>query len=94
MVQGEIDERLAPMVREIMGYQGRLIKCARELVDMADAGADFIALDAQIGFMDILQTHRRGVLWEHKRHGGAVKDVENYGAHIEADAALRMEGTS
>lgn len=87
-----LNEALTPMVRELLGYQDRIIKCARDLVAMAEVFAPFEQIDAQIGFMDILQRHRRGVLWEYKRQGGRVKDVDTYGAHIEKDAALRTEG--
>ena len=55
-----LNEALTPMVRELLGYQDRIIKCARELVAMAEVFAPFEEIDAQIGFMDILQRHRRG----------------------------------
>ena len=77
-----VNEKLVPMVRELMGWQDRLIQCARELVDKADAGAKFTEIDAHIGYMDILQRHRRSVLWEYSRAGGHVIDVNNFGAHI------------
>ena len=79
------DEKLAPMVRELMGWQGRLIKAAGELLDMAEAGAPFEEIDAHLGFMDILQRHRRGVLWEYTRAGGSVTDVHSYGAPIKTE---------
>lgn len=82
-----MDESLRPIEEQIREYDARLVKCARALVEKADAGADWEALDAEVGFMDILQAHRRGVLAEYSRRGGKVKDLCAFGARVEGENA-------
>ena len=70
---------------EIRDYDARLIREAERLVYLRQKGADWRALDAQVGFMDTLQAHRRGVLAEYARRGGKVRDLNVFGTHVDGE---------
>lgn len=67
------------MIRE---YDARLVECGRRVACLSDHGAKWLTIDAEIGFMDTLQAHRRAVLSEYRRAGGSVKDLYTFGAHV------------
>lgn len=75
--------KLYALEEEIRDYDARLIREAERLVYLKAHGELWKRLDAEIGFMDTLQAHRRIVLAEYSRAGGKVKDLHNFGAHVD-----------
>lgn len=76
-------DKLAALEGVIREWDGHLLKKARAIVDMADAGAAWTEIDRLIGDMDIDQQHRRATLSAYSAAGGAVKNAHEYGAFVE-----------
>ena len=80
-------DKLAALEGVIREWDGHLLKKARAIVDMADAGAAWTEIDRLIGDMDIDQQHRRATLSAYSAAGGAVKNAHEYGAFVERGTA-------
>lgn len=78
--------KLANLEEEIRDYDARLIREARRLIYLHEQGETWLNIDKEIGFMDTLQAHRRGVLYAYRKAGGHVKDLHDFGAHAVATA--------
>lgn len=78
--------KLANLEAEIRDYDARLIREARRLIYLDEHGETWLNIDKEIGFMDTLQAHRRGVLYAYSNAGGHVKDLHDFGAHAVATA--------
>lgn len=77
----------AELEMEIRDYDDRILRECRRLLFLYEHGETWLGIEKEIGFMDTLQAHRRGVLYAYKNAGGHVKDLHNFGAHAVATAA-------
>lgn len=91
MVDPKLVKR-ADLEEVIRDYDARLIREARRLIYLDEHGETWLNIDKEIGFMDTLQAHRRGVLYAYRNAGGHVKDLHDFGAH--AVATAEEEGAS
>ena len=85
MVDPKLVKR-ADLEEVIRDYDARLIREARRLIYLDEHGETWLNIDKEIGFMDPLQAHRRGVLYAYRNAGGHVKDLHDFGAHAVATA--------
>lgn len=78
--------KLTDLEMEIRDYDARMIREARRLIYLYEHGETWLNIDKEIGFMDTLQAHRRGVLYAYRNAGGHVKELHDFGAHAVATA--------
>ena len=75
----------ATMEQSLREIDGHIVKVARELADAIDNGHDWKDIDVAVGFLETLMRRRSVILSEYARAGGRVKDLNTFGAHVEAD---------
>lgn len=49
-----------------------------------DGGTDWKGIDVTVGFLETLMRRRRVILGAYQQAGGRVKDLNHFGAHVEA----------
>lgn len=70
--------------KELRDIDGHIVKVARELADAIDKGSDWKDIDVTVGFLETLMRRRSVILSEYARAGGKVKDLNTFGACVEA----------
>lgn len=78
--------KLTDLEMEIRDYDDRILRECRRILYLYEHGETWFNIDKEIGFMDTLQAHRRGVLYAYRNAGGHVKDLHDFGAHAVATA--------
>lgn len=65
-----------------------ILKAAREILQKIDAGADWVDVDPDMGFIDTLFRRRRMILSAYANAGGRVARHNEYGAHVVKDRSI------
>lgn len=78
--------KLTDLEMEIRDYDDRILRECRRILYLYEHGETWLNIDKEIGFMDTLQAHRRGVLYAYRNAGGHVNNLHDFGAHAVATA--------